>query len=156
MGTTNLDLDHIDRKVQFMIIHPKYDPKGNWGSYDSDLALLKFEEPVKFKPNVIPICLPDDDNEDFAGQIGWTTGWGQLHEKGKEFICISTKTIHYSANLKKKKNHQFSIIYFVSSSLKSDMKDVLAWIGLNLLPWFPAKMSMSIFMQSSVHNFLPK
>ena len=36
------------------------------------------------------------------------------------------------------------------------MKDVLAWIGLNLLPWFPAKMSMSIFMQSSVHNFLPK
>ena len=104
MGTTNLELDHIDRKVQFMIIHPKYDPKGNWGSYDSDLALLKFEEPVKFKPNVIPICLPDDDNEDFAGQIGWTTGWGQLHEKGKEFICISTKTIHYSANLKKKEN----------------------------------------------------
>ena len=77
-----------------MVSHWKYDPK----SYEYDVALLRFDEPVKFKPNVIPICLPDDDNEDFAGQIGWTTGWGQLHEKGKEFICISTKTIHYSAN----------------------------------------------------------
>ena len=84
MGTPVLDsMDHIDRKVQYMISHPKYDPKGNWGSYDSDLALIKFEEPVKFDSNLIPICLPDDDIQDFAGQIGWTTGWGDLHEEGK-------------------------------------------------------------------------
>ena len=92
MGTTVLDsMDYIDRKVQFLIIHPKYDPKGTpkERSYDSDLALLKFKEPIKFKPNLIPICLPDE-NEDFAGQTGWTTGWGQLDEKGKKFICIST------------------------------------------------------------------
>ena len=92
MGTTYLgSTDHIDRKVQFVIRHPKYDSKAKW---EYDLALLRFEEPVKFAENLIPICLPDDDNEDFAGQTGWVTGWGQLHEKGKEFICISTKTIH--------------------------------------------------------------
>ena len=93
MGTTYLGSDdHIDRKVQFVISHPKYDSEANW---EYDLALLRFKEPVKFAENLIPICLPYD-NEDFAGQTGWTTGWGQLYEKGKDFICISTKTIHYS------------------------------------------------------------
>ena len=88
MGTTYLgSMVHIDRKVQFVISHPKYDSEANW---EYDLALLRFEEPVKFAENVIPICLPydSDDNEDFAGQTGWITGWGQLYEKGKEFNCI--------------------------------------------------------------------
>ena len=86
MGTTHLgSMGHVDRKVQFVISHPKYDSKLNW---DYDLALLRFKEPVKFDSNLIPICLPDDDNEDFAGQTGWVTGWGQLNERGKEFSII--------------------------------------------------------------------
>ena len=95
MGTTVLDsMDYIDRKVQFLIIHPKYDPKGTpkERSYDSDLALLKFKEPIKFKPNLIPICLPDE-NEDFAGQTGWTTGWGQLDEKGKKIYLYKYNSL---------------------------------------------------------------
>ena len=81
MGTTYLgSTDHVDRKVQFVISHPKYGSRPNW---EYDLALLRFKEPVKFAENLIPICLPDDENEDFAGQIGWTTGWGDLHEEGK-------------------------------------------------------------------------
>ena len=73
-------LGHVDRKVQNVVSHWKYDPK----SYEYDVALLRFDEPVKFKPNVIPICL-SDDNEDLAGQTGWITGWGTLYES-KEFI----------------------------------------------------------------------
>ena len=88
-GTTYPDFfGHIDRKVKFVISHPKYDPK----SFEYDLALLRFKEPVKFAKNLIPICLPYK-NEDFAGQTGWITGWGRLYEKGKEFICISTNSI---------------------------------------------------------------
>ena len=81
-------LGHIERKVKYVISHPKYDPK----TYENDLAILRFKEPVKFAKNVIPICLPDDD-EDFAGQTGWITGWGRLYEKGKEFICLRKKYI---------------------------------------------------------------
>ena len=73
-------LGHVDRKVQNVVSHWKYDPK----SYEYDVALLRFDEPVKFKPNVIPICL-SDDNEDLAGQTGWITGWGTLYES-KQFI----------------------------------------------------------------------
>ena len=72
-------LGHVDRKVQNAVSHWKYNPR----SYEYDVALLRFDEPVKFKPNVIPICL-SDDNEDLAGQTGWITGWGTLYE-GKEF-----------------------------------------------------------------------
>ena len=72
-------LGHLDRKVQNAVSHWKYNPR----SYEYDVALLRFDEPVKFKPNVIPICL-SDDNEDLAGQTGWITGWGTLYE-GKEF-----------------------------------------------------------------------
>ena len=48
---------------------------------------------LKFAKNLIPICLPND-NEDWAGQTGWSTGWGRLYEKGKELICISTQIIN--------------------------------------------------------------
>ena len=68
-------LGHVDRKVQNAVSHWKYNPR----SYEYDVALLRFDEPVKFKPNVIPICL-SDDNEDLAGQTGWITGWGTLYE----------------------------------------------------------------------------
>ena len=73
-------LGHVDRKVQNMVSHRKYDPR----TYEYDVALLKFDEPVKFETNVIPICLPDG-KEDLAGQTGWITGWGTLYES-KEFI----------------------------------------------------------------------
>ena len=144
MGTTYLgSTDHIDRKVQFVIRHPKYDSKAKW---EYDLVLLRFEEPVKFAENLIPICLPDDDNEDFAGQTGWVTGWGQLHEKGKEFICISTKTIHYSANLKKKSpifNYLFCLIFIKighERCVSMDRTQLIAMVSSkNVYEYFYAK-----------------
>ena len=73
-------LGHVERKVQNAVSHWKYDPK----SHEYDVALLRFDIPVEFKPNVIPICL-SNDNEDLAGQTGWITGWGTLYES-KEFV----------------------------------------------------------------------
>ena len=45
----------LDRKVQIVASHPKFDPK----TFEYDLALLRFYEPVKFSPNIIPICVPE-------------------------------------------------------------------------------------------------
>ena len=85
-GDFDEPLGHVNRKVSRVVRHPKYDPKARTG-YEGgyDLALLRFEEPVRFAKNLIPICLPDDPDEDWAGQTGWTTGWGLLYE-GKELI----------------------------------------------------------------------
>jgi len=66
-----------DRKVQIVASHPKFDPK----TFEYDLALLRFYEPVVFTPNIIPVCIPDDD-EDLVGKEAWVTGWGRLYEDG--------------------------------------------------------------------------
>ena len=34
------------------------------------------------QPNIIPICLPDNDNR-LVGQVGTVTGWGRLSEYGQ-------------------------------------------------------------------------
>jgi len=68
---------HIDRKVQIVASHPKFDPK----TFEYDLALLRFYEPVKFQPNVVPICVPEDDKL-LVGETAWVTGWGRLYEDG--------------------------------------------------------------------------
>merc|ERR1719245_407556 len=65
-----------DRKVQIVASHPKFDPK----TFEYDLALLRFYEPVEFAPNVIPICIPESDT-DLVGETAWVTGWGRLYEE---------------------------------------------------------------------------
>ena len=34
---------------------------------------------MKFQPNIIPVCVPDSD-EDLVGSRAWVTGWGRLYE----------------------------------------------------------------------------
>ena len=75
LGSTDEPQGHVDRKVQIVASHPKFDPK----TFEYDLALLRFYEPVEFKPNVIPICIPDED-EELVGETAWVTGWGRLYE----------------------------------------------------------------------------
>ena len=79
-------MGHVNRKVLRVVRHPKYDPKALHIT-GHDLALLRFEEPVRFAKNLIPICLSHDPDEDWAGQTGWSTGWGRLYDS-KELICI--------------------------------------------------------------------
>ena len=56
----------------FFILQPVQ--KGN------DIALLKMDRPIDFKPNAIPICLPRP-YESFNGQTGFATGWGDLFDE---------------------------------------------------------------------------
>ncbi|XP_047481203.1 mucin-19-like isoform X2 [Penaeus chinensis] len=66
-----------ERKVQIIATHPQFDSR----TFEYDLALLRFYEPVNFQPNIIPICVPEDDY-DFIGDTGFVTGWGRLYEGG--------------------------------------------------------------------------
>jgi len=62
------------RKLQTVIIHPKY----NTYAMENDLALLRFDEPVKFQPNILPVCIPEEDSN-FEGLSAHITGWGALY-----------------------------------------------------------------------------
>lgn len=65
---------NVTRKLETVIIHPKF--KSNETNYD--LALLKFDKPVKFQPNILPVCIPEDDFN-FVGYSARVTGWGTLY-----------------------------------------------------------------------------
>ena len=55
-------------------------------TYDYDIGLLRLDRPLKFQDNIMPICLPEDDN-DFIGETAWVTGWGNLFDKGMYPKC---------------------------------------------------------------------
>ncbi|RZF38774.1 hypothetical protein LSTR_LSTR008144 [Laodelphax striatellus] len=66
-----------ERRVQIVASHPQFDPR----TFEYDLALLRFYEPIVFQPNIIPICVPEDDTS-FVGSTAYVTGWGRLYENG--------------------------------------------------------------------------
>jgi hypothetical protein len=69
--------------------HPKFDPK----TFEYDVALLRFYEPVSFQPNVVPICVPEDDNQ-LVGETAWVTGWGRLYE-GNGILGPNQHTLYF-------------------------------------------------------------
>ncbi|KAK5647140.1 hypothetical protein RI129_002032 [Pyrocoelia pectoralis] len=68
---------HQERRVQIVAAHPQFDPR----TFEYDLALLRFYEPVQFQPNIIPVCVPTTD-ENFVSRTAYVTGWGRLYEDG--------------------------------------------------------------------------
>lgn len=68
-----IKLKPVVRKVKRMIIHRDYNPS----NFDNDIALLELESPFQLQPHVVPICLPEK-NEDFIGQAAMVAGWGKL------------------------------------------------------------------------------
>lgn len=67
----------VTKNVKRVIVHKGYDA----ATFENDLALLELESPVQFDTHIVPICMPDD-NEDFTGQMATVTGWGRLKYNG--------------------------------------------------------------------------
>ena len=84
IGDYNLDSREevgVFRKLHFIVTHPDFDDV----TFEYDLALLWFYESVKFAPNIIPICISENDY-DFHGDTAWVTGWGQIYEGKAKFL----------------------------------------------------------------------
>jgi len=76
---TNEAHRHIDRRIKKVVTHRNFDKF----TYEYDIALLEMHDaPIKYQPNIIPICLPTSDNS-LVGQTGTVTGWGRLSEYGQ-------------------------------------------------------------------------
>jgi len=63
----------ISKNVKRVIVHRQYDA----GTFENDIALLELESPVSYDMHIVPICMPDDD-DDFTGRMASVTGWGRL------------------------------------------------------------------------------
>ena len=66
---------YIERRVQIIAPHPQFDPR----TFEYDLALLRFYEPIHFQRNIIPVCIPEQ-NDTYINRWATVTGWGRLYE----------------------------------------------------------------------------
>ncbi|XP_076314980.1 transmembrane protease serine 9-like [Tachypleus tridentatus] len=48
----------------------------NAATYQNDIALLELSQPVVFRKHIVPVCLPEKD-EDVWGKTATVTGWGR-------------------------------------------------------------------------------
>ncbi|KAL0809673.1 hypothetical protein ABMA28_011192 [Loxostege sticticalis] len=77
LANDNEPYGFAERRVQIIASHPHFDP----ATFEYDLALLRFYEPVTFQPNILPVCVPDND-DDYVGKTAYVTGWGRLYDDG--------------------------------------------------------------------------
>ena len=88
----NEPLPHVDRKVKSIVFHTKFNT-ATFKSIGYDVALLKLYNPVDFAVNIIPICLPENDNQ-LVDEIAWTKGFGALYEGKCLFISFENNFNH--------------------------------------------------------------
>ncbi|XKL65412.1 hypothetical protein PGB90_008832 [Kerria lacca] len=67
----------VSKNVRRVIVHRQYDA----ATFENDIALLELESPIQFDSHIVPICMPEDD-EDFTGRMATVTGWGRLKYGG--------------------------------------------------------------------------
>nr|XP_054752666.1 uncharacterized protein LOC129258410 [Lytechinus pictus] len=68
-------------RAEQIIKHPNF----NEQTYDSDIALIKLQQPVTYTDYIIPLCLPSELRAEEllkAGTRGFVTGWGNTEEAG--------------------------------------------------------------------------
>lgn len=86
----NEPLPFVERRVQIVASHPQFDRR----TFEYDLALLRFYEPVTFQKNVLPACVPSGNNS-YVGKYATVTGWGRLYE-GKYTLNLVTENNNFN------------------------------------------------------------
>ncbi|XP_065071795.1 plasma kallikrein-like [Rhopilema esculentum] len=66
----------------FIVRIAEHDLKTDEGSYDNDIALLKLAKRVKYTQLIKPVCLPEANKKERAGQSCTVIGWGRVQEFG--------------------------------------------------------------------------
>ena len=88
------------RRITRVITHVNFDKF----SYEYDIALLKMVTKVDFQPNIIPICLPEDTDDNLVGRTGTVTGWGRRTEFGNVSPVLREVHLPIISNSKVREN----------------------------------------------------
>lgn len=78
------------RQVSRIVVNPNYIGRAN--QWDSDIALMKLENPVTYTREISPICLPTHGNNlAKPGKTGVVTGWGETQGTGSSYVLRQTR-----------------------------------------------------------------
>merc|ERR1712037_240598 len=86
---------HIERGLVLIIVHPDFHTK----RLENDIALLKMGgEPLVYQPNILPICLPQHNNE-LAGLVAFIVGWGANKSGGRASLALNEAPLTILSNM---------------------------------------------------------
>ncbi|GFQ93913.1 dnaJ homolog subfamily C member 13 [Trichonephila clavata] len=94
--TQNTDefMPHEDYGVDEIMIHPQYRSNNLF----NDIAVVRLDRQVVFKPHIDTACLPQDD-DDFTGQECVATGWGtDAYQQGQFSLIMKEITLPVISN----------------------------------------------------------
>ncbi|XP_005338361.2 complement C1r subcomponent [Ictidomys tridecemlineatus] len=82
LGHTNVEeIQKLgNHPVHRVIVHPDY-RQDESHSFEGDIALLELENSVTLGPNILPICLPDNETFYDKGLMGYVSGFGITEER---------------------------------------------------------------------------
>jgi len=87
--------DHIERGLTLIIVHPDFHTK----RLENDIALLKMAGgPLVYQPNILPICLPQHNN-DLTGLVSFITGWGANKSGGRASLVLNEAPLPIISNM---------------------------------------------------------
>ncbi|XP_017372531.1 complement C1r subcomponent-like protein [Cebus imitator] len=77
LGHTSIDemLKLGNHPVHRVIVHPDYHHNESH-NFNGDIALLELQHSVPLGPNVLPVCLPDNETLYHSGLLGYVSGFG--------------------------------------------------------------------------------
>ena len=75
------EISNSDKVTEHTIKKVKYHIKYNKDTMDSDVALIELNEPIEFRENARPVCLPAE-TDSFIGHNATVVGWGKVREYG--------------------------------------------------------------------------
>lgn len=74
------DIEKSYHPVRRVIVHPDYVQQDAY-SFEGDIALLELENRVTLGPNLLPICLPDNETLYDVGLMGYVSGFGVMRNR---------------------------------------------------------------------------
>ncbi|XP_051011609.1 complement C1r subcomponent-like protein [Acomys russatus] len=77
LGHTDIDelLKLGSHPVRRVVVHPDYRPHESH-NFNGDIALLELQHSVPLGPNLLPVCLPDNETLYHSGLWGYVSGFG--------------------------------------------------------------------------------
>lgn len=77
LGHTNVEeiIKLGDVPVRRVVVHPNYRQNESY-NFNGDIALLELQHSVPLGPNLLPVCLPDNETLYQSGLLGYVSGFG--------------------------------------------------------------------------------
>lgn len=83
--------DYLVSSISNFIVHPSWKPKRS--NYDGDIAILVLSNPIEYKFNIKPLCLPTktENYNDIVGKSGILAGYDEKFDNELEIVTRHLK-----------------------------------------------------------------